>query len=139
MLNKLSASRQSQLIRNREVSATELLNTHLQEIEECNPEVNAFITLDENGARQSADRLDRMAANGEFAGPLHGLTVGIKDMAPVAGMRCTYGSMAFADNVAELDAAHQRNGPGMAEDRPLCGYRCYWAYGQKNRRSGFAV
>ena len=40
---------------------------------------------------------------GEELGPLHGLPVSIKDLEPVAGLRCTYGSKFFEANIADID------------------------------------
>ena len=48
--------------------------------------------------------LDRRIAQGETAGPLCGLPVGIKDVTPVAGLRTTYGSPIYADHVPDEDA-----------------------------------
>ena len=43
-------------------------------------------------------------ARGEDPGPLCGLTVGIKDVTPVAGLRTTFGSPIYADHVPNEDA-----------------------------------
>ena len=40
---------------------------------------------------------------GESAGALYGLPVSIKDLEPVAGLRCTFGSKFFADYIADSD------------------------------------
>lgn len=109
MLNKLSASHQSRLIRKREVSAREVLDAHISAIADRNADVNAFVSLDYEGAIRKADQLDAMVAQGDFAGPLHGLPIGIKDMAPVAGMPCTYGSLAYRDHIPDHDAVHVSN------------------------------
>jgi amidase len=50
--------------------------------------------------------LDARAARGEFAGPLHGLPIAIKDLAETAGIRTTYGSPIFADHVPSFDAPY---------------------------------
>ena len=47
---------------------------------------------------------EQAIANGQKLGPLHGLPVGIKDTTPTAGLRTTYGSHAYADNVPTADA-----------------------------------
>jgi amidase len=48
----LPAYQLATLIRDRQVSATEVLEAHLQQIAQHNPKINAFITLDEETARQ---------------------------------------------------------------------------------------
>ncbi len=109
MINRLSANEQMKLIRKRDVSAREVLEAHLDEISSRNAKVNAFITIDEDGARQTADHLDAKAKWGEWTGPLHGLPVGIKDTAPVRGMRYTSGSLLYKDRVSDQDAHHVAN------------------------------
>ena len=108
-LNRLSASQQARLIREKSISCTELLEVYLAEIEAHDRDVNAFVTLDIEGAREQARRLDKLAASDQFLGSLHGLPVGIKDLSPVANMRCTFGSIAYENNIAERDATHVTN------------------------------
>ena len=78
----------------------------LARIEAVNPRVNAIVTLAAGQARAVAADLDARAARGEFAGPLHGLPIAIKDLAETAGIRTTYGSPVFADHVPDFDAPH---------------------------------
>jgi amidase len=91
------------LLRAREVSARELLDAHLERIDRLNPELNAIVTLDPEGARTAADAADAALAAGEAVGPLHGLPVAHKDTHATAGMRTTQGSPLFADHVPERD------------------------------------
>ena len=70
---------------------------------QLNPTLNAVVTL--NPARWTTPReLDRAAREGRRSGPLRGLTVGIKDVTPVAGLRTTFGSPIYADYVPKEDA-----------------------------------
>ena len=78
----------------------------LARIEAVNPSVNAIVTLAAGQARAVAADLDARAARGDFAGPLHGLPIAIKDLAETAGIRTTYGSPVFADHVPDFDAPH---------------------------------
>lgn len=93
-------------IRAREVSAVEVLEAHLRRIEEVNPSVNAIISLVPEQAMEQAKQADALAARGEWSGRLHGLPIAIKDTADVAGVRTTYGSLAFAEHVPARDAIH---------------------------------
>jgi amidase len=61
--------------------------------------LRAFITVDAEGARFAAGRLDHEVSRG----PLHGLPVAIKDLTDTAGLRTTYGSALFAEHVPERD------------------------------------
>jgi amidase len=96
----------ARMIRNRELSATELLEAVLTRIEAVNPPVNAIVTLAPEPARAVAADLDARAARGSFAGPLHGLPIAIKDLAETAGIRTTFGSPIFASYVPDFDAPH---------------------------------
>ena len=90
-------------IRRRELSAAEVVGAHLSRIEEVNPELNAIVTLDREGALAAADEADRALARGEPAGVLHGLPIAVKDLEDTAGMRTTYGSPLFRDHVPVAD------------------------------------
>src|SRR5579859_858960 len=96
----------ARLIRARELSAAELLAAVLASIEAVNPAVNAIVTLAAEQARATAAGLDARAARGDFAGPLHGLPIAVKDLAETAGIKTTYGSPVFASYVPDFDALH---------------------------------
>ncbi|MFE0146775.1 amidase [Nonomuraea sp. NPDC059007] len=98
-LHYLTATEMSRLLRARDISAVELLQAHLDRIEQVNPRVNAIVTLAAEQAMDTARALDSVAP----AGPLHGLPVAHKDLVDTAGLRTTYGSPAFADHVPEKD------------------------------------
>jgi amidase len=102
----LTAVEQSRLLHDRELSAVELLDAHLAQIERVNPQVNAIVTLVPELARERAEAADRALASGEEPGPLHGLPVAHKDLALTAGIRTTQGSLIFADFVPEESSLH---------------------------------
>ncbi len=91
-------------IRRRELSAREVVAWHLDRIAEVNPQINAIVSLRPEAALADADAADRRAANGEPLGPLHGLPIAIKDLEDTAGIRTTYGSVAFAQHVPTADS-----------------------------------
>lgn len=78
-------------IRARDVSATDVLEAHLAQIEKHNPALNAVVTLDAEGARERAREADKALARGEVWGPLHGVPFTLKDAHATAGMRTTTG------------------------------------------------
>ena len=90
-------------IRRRELSATEVVGAHLARIDAVNPELNAIVTLDREGALAAADEADQVLARGEPTGPLHGLPIAVKDLEDTAGIRTTYGSPIFRDHVPAAD------------------------------------
>lgn len=100
----LEASVQAALVASRHISAVELLQAHLDQIERVNPQVNAICTLVAEQALQAAQDADARQTRGEPIGPLHGLPVGIKDLADTQGIRTTQGSPIYADHVPDTDA-----------------------------------
>ena len=99
----LSAAEVARRVRARELSPVDVLDACMARIERFNPELNAVVTLNPR-AREEAAALEARIARGEEVGPLAGVTVGIKDVTEVAGVRTTYGSPLFADHVPEHDA-----------------------------------
>jgi amidase len=100
----LPAAELVQLIRGRELSATEVMQAHLGQIERHNPAVNAVVTLLPERALDGARALDTRLAKGEPVGPLCGLPVAHKDLVPTKGIRTTFGSPVYADFVPDQDA-----------------------------------
>jgi len=85
------------LLRKGEVTPLELIDDALARISAVGPRVNAVVTLCPERARDHARRL--MAKPLDQRGLLAGLPFGVKDLNDVAGVRTTYGSPIFADNV----------------------------------------
>ncbi len=103
-LTRKSARELAKLIRERAVSPVEVLDAHLAVIEAVNPKLNAIVTLAVDQARDAARRAEAAVINDETLGPLHGLPVAIKDVTQTAGIRTTYASPLFKDNVPDEDA-----------------------------------
>lgn len=101
-----SATELRRKIGEREISARELLEAHLAQIDTVNPRLNAIVTLDRDRAEREAEAADVRTASGEPLGALHGLPMAHKDLANTAGMRTTFGSPLYADNVPDFDDAH---------------------------------
>ncbi|MEV0592890.1 amidase [Nonomuraea cavernae] len=85
-------------------TSAELVELALDAIAELDPPLNAFVTVDADGARAAALRADGELAEGADRGPLHGVPVGVKDLIMVAGLPVTMGSRHFSGHVAEADA-----------------------------------
>ena len=100
----LPALQIARLVREREVSAVEVMDAHLARIAAVNPGVNAIVTLVADAARAAARVADRRLAAGEPCGPLHGLPVAHKDLVPTRGIRTTFGSRVFESFVPDDDA-----------------------------------
>jgi len=100
----LKATEMRRLLRDREVSARELMAAHLAQIERVNLRVNAIVTLLPEAAMEQAAAADERQARGEPLGPLHGLPIAHKDLVPTKGIRTTFGSPIYRDFVPDEDA-----------------------------------
>ena len=98
----LSASELHRLVTRRELSPVDIVEACLERVERFNPMINAVVTLNDR-VLDDARAVEQAVANGEI-GPLAGLPVGIKDVTPVAGLRTTYGSPLYKDNIPNEDA-----------------------------------
>jgi len=98
------AIRQAEAILKGEISSRELLELLVDRVERINGDLNAVVTLDLDAAREAADAADRQLADGEVAGPLHGLPITIKDALETAGLRSTGGATELHNNVPTRDA-----------------------------------
>src|SRR6266508_1463560 len=81
-----------------------LLDETLAAIQAAQPAVNAFVTVDGDGARAAAELARAELARGVDRGPLHGVPVAVKDIVDTAGLVTTMGSRHFADHVPSADA-----------------------------------
>lgn len=99
-----SARDLARAIRERELSAAEVMAAHLETIERVDPAVNAMVTVLPEAALEQAREADAALARGDAVGPLHGLPVAIKDFTQTAGIRTTLGSPLLADWVPDVDA-----------------------------------
>ncbi len=91
-------------IRARELSAVEVMDAHIAQIERINPEVNAVVTFLPELGRKGARAVDAALARGDDPGPLAGLPVAHKDLVTTRGIRTTFGSPIFKDFVPDADA-----------------------------------
>ncbi|MDR7304077.1 amidase [Haloactinomyces albus] len=91
------------LLRQRRLSAREVVEAHLDRIERTNPAVNAVVTLVAERALEEAHAADERLAAGVDVGPLHGLPIAHKDTHATADVRTTFGSPLYADNIADQD------------------------------------
>jgi len=94
-----SAFELAALVRGGELRSRELVEASLAQIEALQPELNAFVHLDREGALQTADAVE---AGDER--PFAGVPIAIKDTAPVKDMPFTMGSDLFGDFIPPHDA-----------------------------------
>ena len=91
------------LIREKKISATEIMEAHLSHIEKINPKVNAIVTLLPEIAMQQAKSADEMLTRNKEVGPLRGLPIAHKDLVLTKGILTTFGSPLFKDFIPDED------------------------------------
>tara|TARA_Y100001960_G_scaffold315724_1_gene381676 strand:+ start:345 stop:1763 length:1419 start_codon:yes stop_codon:yes gene_type:complete len=94
----------SKKIQSKEISVKEIVQSTLEQIEKLNPEINAFITVCYEEAIESAVILDKEIENSSYRGSLHGIPIGIKDIIDCEGIKTTFGSSMYRDNISKEDA-----------------------------------
>lgn len=99
-----SATSLLKALRQRKVSATELLEFYLDRVDRVNPMVNAIVVQDRRAARAQARKADEEAARGEWRGPLHGLPMTVKEAFDLKGHPTTIGYPSMVGNMATQDA-----------------------------------
>ena len=99
----LSALELRRLIGDKRISPVELLASCRARIERVNGAVNAFVATCWERAEAEARAAEQAVMAGEALGPLHGLPIGIKDLALTEGLRTTFGSPQFPDFVPDAD------------------------------------
>jgi chemotaxis protein histidine kinase CheA len=99
-----SATELAAMIRSKKVSAREVMQAHLAQIERVNPAVNSIVTLVADRAMKDAAAADEELAHGKPRGPLHGLPIAHKDLVETKGIRTTFGSPFFRDHIPNADA-----------------------------------
>jgi amidase len=97
----LPALEQAKLVRERKLSPVELVELYLERIERLDPALNAFVTVCGERAREEARRAEAEPSES----PFRGVPIAIKDLTETGGVRTTYSSRVFADNVPEADSA----------------------------------
>lgn len=93
-----------ELLRTKKVSAMEVMKAHLNQIARVNSKVNAVVTLvEQEQLLAEAQAADDSLAKGKWLGPLHGLPIGVKDLHATKGIRTTYGSPLYKDEIPNTD------------------------------------
>ncbi len=91
-LSSLSLSDQRDLVKSKEIEASDLASICYRRIERLNPILNAFITVIPPGPLTTP------------RGPLSGIPLAVKDLYDTKGIRTTGGSRFFTDNIPQEDA-----------------------------------
>jgi amidase len=108
-IHDLTVTEQATAIRDAQLSPVEITDHYLDRIDRLNEQVGAFYTVTHELAREQAAAAEKAVTaarkNGSAAPlpPLTGVSIPIKDLNMVAGVRMTLGSTVYADTVAPED------------------------------------
>ncbi len=103
-ISEISLVSAVRLIRQRELSPVELVQTILNRIGTYGKSINAYIACYADQAIQAARRAEDAIAHGRPLGPLHGIPLAVKDLFFTAGLPTTAGTRVLKDFVAQEDA-----------------------------------
>lgn len=116
----LTVSELSRLIASKQLSPVELTKTYIDRVDTLDKpafplpnepqypagtKLGAVITLAAEHAMAAAREAEKEIMAGRIRGPLHGIPYGVKDLLDTKGIRTTWGSKIFKDNVTTRDAA----------------------------------
>ncbi|WGI23182.1 amidase family protein [Amylibacter sp. IMCC11727] len=101
---KLSATEIATKVRTKEISATEVTQSHLDRIDAVNPTLNAIVQHMPEEALSAAAAVDAKIAKGEDAGPMAGVPVTIKVNIDQKGHATTNGLKLLKDLIATEDS-----------------------------------
>jgi hypothetical protein len=93
------------LIKSRQITSVQLTEMYLKRLKQFGPKLFCVITLTEELALAQARKADQEIAAGNYKGPLHGIPWGAKDLLATKGIKTTWGSPPYKDQIPTIDAA----------------------------------
>ena len=103
-LNQATAHELSTRLQQGEITTRQLVEAALDRISAIDGQINAFISVDPEGALAHADDIDQRRTTGAALGPLAGIPLALKDVLCVRGGRTTCGSKILENFIAPYDA-----------------------------------
>lgn len=100
----LGIAQLADLLEKGDISPVEAVEYCIDRIGKINTNLNAFVTISAEAARRAAKIAEDEIRAGKYRGPLHGIPIGVKDIVDTSGIRTTYGSAIFRNNVPQRDA-----------------------------------
>lgn len=107
MLNKLNIKQAREGLKNKDFSSVELTKACLDQIKKLNGDLNAFITVADDVALETAKKADSEIAKNDDS-PLLGIPIALKDMFNVKGVKTTAGSNVLSDYISPYDSTVAR-------------------------------
>lgn len=103
-LLRKSAAELAAMLQSKEITSVELTKACLDRIAATNDQLNAFLTVDAEGALATAQEVDAARAAGRDLHPLAGVPIAIKDNIVTRGLRTTCASKILGDWRPPYDA-----------------------------------
>ncbi len=91
-------------LRAKKFTAVELTEAYLDRLSRLGPKFNALVTVTSDLALEQSRQAAKEMAAGHFRGPLHGIPYGAKDLLATQGIKTTWGSRAYAEQIPSKDA-----------------------------------
>jgi aspartyl-tRNA(Asn)/glutamyl-tRNA(Gln) amidotransferase subunit A len=107
-LYTLTIAQAAEQMRTRQLSPVALVRSCLERIEQLEPRLQAWVTVDREGALHAAKQCEEEIGQGRYRGPLHGVPIGLKDIFYTKGLKTTAGSPIYTDFVPDYDATTVR-------------------------------
>lgn len=128
-----------QLLHKKEITVTDLVSESYKRIGDVEDKVQAFLTLDEEKAREAAKRMDGKIGTDEAKGLLFGMPIGVKDNIVTKGLRTTSASKILEnfDPIYDATAASKLHNAETITIGKL--NMDEFAMGSSNENSGFQV
>ena len=101
---QLTALELSQKIRDGEISVKETVDMYREQIEKMEPQVHAFLSVDENRLARRVQEVEEGIKNGSYSGPLAGVPIAVKDNICTKGQKTTCASKILENFVPAFDA-----------------------------------
>jgi aspartyl-tRNA(Asn)/glutamyl-tRNA(Gln) amidotransferase subunit A len=103
-IHTLSLKQLREGIQAKQFSVMEVTDAYLERIERFNPELNAYITVTRDNAKQQAVDIDNRIRQGELNGAMAGLPYALKDLFCSKDVRTTCASNMLSNFIAPYDA-----------------------------------
>ncbi len=94
----------AELLRTKQISSVDLTRYFIERIKKYNSVLLNTVTVTEDRAMKHARQADADIAAGKYRGVLHGIPFGVKDLLSTADYKTTWGSVAYKDQVTDIDA-----------------------------------
>jgi Asp-tRNA(Asn)/Glu-tRNA(Gln) amidotransferase A subunit family amidase len=99
-----SVAQLAKLIKSKKILSEDLTKIYINRLKKYSSKLECVITLTESLAIEQARRADREISLGKYRGPLHGIPYGAKDLLATKGIKTTWGSVPFKNQMIDQNA-----------------------------------